>query len=133
MKPKSEFLSLLCNLYIIVLLAALPLYLGEGYWQLGENKYLLFRNVSLLCLALWLAAGMPERLRQLGIWLKALPGRNKLLRRGTSVKRISKSAAELHSAWDADKEILKLHTERTQNQRSSLIVCAGCAGMTGSV
>lgn len=70
-KPKSEFLALLCNLYMIALLVALPLYTGEGYWQLGRTKYLLFCNVSLLCLGLWLAAGMPERLRQAGAWLKA--------------------------------------------------------------
>ena len=44
-----------------------------------------------------------------------------------SVKRISKSAK------DADKEILKLHTGRTQSQRSSSIVCAAVGGMTGSV
>lgn len=65
-KPKNEFLALLCNLYMSALLAALPLYTGEGYWQLGRTKYMLFRNLSLLCLGLWLSVGTAERL-----WLAA--------------------------------------------------------------
>ena len=36
------------------------------------------------------------------------------------MKRISKSAK------NADKEILKLHTGRTQSQRSSLIIVCAC-------
>lgn len=59
---KNEFLGLLCNLYIVILLVALPLYTGEGYWQLGDTKYMLFRNTSLLCLGGWLLAGMPGRI-----------------------------------------------------------------------
>ena len=48
-----SFLSLLCNLYIIGLTVALPLYTGGSYWQLGDTKYLLFRNISLFCLGIW--------------------------------------------------------------------------------
>lgn len=62
-EEKNEFLGLLCNLYLVVLLAALPLYTGKGYWQLGDTKYTLFRNLSFLCLGGWLVAGMPERVR----------------------------------------------------------------------
>ena len=58
-------MALLCNLYIVALLVALPLYTGEGYWQLGDAKYMLFRNLSLLCLGCWLAAGMPWRIGNL--------------------------------------------------------------------
>ncbi|MCI9338452.1 MAG: O-antigen ligase family protein [Lachnospiraceae bacterium] len=55
-RENNEFLGLLCKLYMTALLVALPLYVGEGYWNLGNTKYMLFRNVSLLCLGLWLAA-----------------------------------------------------------------------------
>ena len=55
---KNEFLGLLCNLYLVILLAVLPLYTGDGYWQLGDTKYMLFRNLSLLCLGIWLAAAL---------------------------------------------------------------------------
>lgn len=62
---KKEFLGLLCNLYITVLLVALPLFTGEGYWHLDETKYALFYNISLLCLGGWLVAGMPWRIKAL--------------------------------------------------------------------
>lgn len=61
-KRKNEFLGLLCNFYIIVLMAAVPLYTGEGYWKLGDTKYVLFRNVSILVLGCWLVLGMPGRI-----------------------------------------------------------------------
>lgn len=61
-EERNEFLGLLCNLYIVALLVALPLYTGEGYWQLGDTKYMLFRNVSVLCLGCWLALGIPMRI-----------------------------------------------------------------------
>lgn len=53
---KREFLENVCNLYMVVLLAVLPLYTRGTYWQLGDDKYLLFRNVSIVCLFLWAAA-----------------------------------------------------------------------------
>lgn len=49
----KEYLGLVCNLYMTVILLALPLYMKDGYWQLGDAKYVLFRNVSLLCLLIW--------------------------------------------------------------------------------
>lgn len=64
-KDRNEFLDVLCNMLIVALLAALPLYTGKGYWQLGDTKYMLFRNLSLLCLGVWLVAGMPMRVRAL--------------------------------------------------------------------
>ena len=56
-KRNSEFLGLLCDLYIVAMLVALPLYTGQGYWRLGDTKYTFFRNVTVLCLGCWLAAG----------------------------------------------------------------------------
>lgn len=64
-KDRNEFLEVLCNMLIVALLAALPLYTGKGYWQLGDTKYMLFRNLSLLCLGGWMIAGMPMRIRAL--------------------------------------------------------------------
>lgn len=53
-ESKKEFLGILCKLYIIALVVILPLYTGGSYYQIGDRKYLLFRNVSLLCLGIWL-------------------------------------------------------------------------------
>lgn len=64
-EEKNEFLSLLCNMHIVALLVALPLYTGDGYGQLGITKYVFFRNVSVLCLGCWLILGMPGRIRAL--------------------------------------------------------------------
>lgn len=50
----SDFVSVLCNLYLIFLTAVLSLYTGGTYWKLGDIKYMLFRNVSLICLGSWL-------------------------------------------------------------------------------
>lgn len=69
-RKKNEFLALLCNLYIAALLAALPLYTGDGYGRLGDIKYMLFRNISVLCLGIWLAAGMPGRIRAVTEWIR---------------------------------------------------------------
>ncbi len=52
---KEEYLGILCKFYMVVLLAILPLYMQDGYYLLGDVKYTLFRNCSLLCLGLWLA------------------------------------------------------------------------------
>lgn len=60
-----EFLSLLCHLLIIGLSAALPLYTGGTYWKLGDTKYILFRNLALFCLAVWLAVSICEGIRRL--------------------------------------------------------------------
>ncbi|MDR2043521.1 MAG: O-antigen ligase family protein [Clostridium sp.] len=54
----KEYLGLVCNFYIVALLLALPLYMKEGYWQLGDAKYVLFRNISLICLFLWAAVSI---------------------------------------------------------------------------
>lgn len=60
-----EFLSLLCHLLIIGLSAALPLYTGGTYWKLGDTKYILFRNLALFCIIVWLTASAYENVRRL--------------------------------------------------------------------
>lgn len=52
---KREFLGLLCNLYIVALLAVLPLYTKRTYYLIGDDKYQFFYNVSIICLGLWQA------------------------------------------------------------------------------
>ena len=44
--------------YLIVILAVLPLYYipWNGYYKLGDTKYYLYRNVSLLCQGIALLA-----------------------------------------------------------------------------
>ena len=51
---RDELLGVLCNLYIVFLLAVLPLYTGGSYFGIGDAKYRLFRDVSLLVLVIWL-------------------------------------------------------------------------------
>lgn len=49
----KEFSGMLCNFYIVMLTALLPLYTRETYVMLGDAKYSLFQSVSLFCLGLW--------------------------------------------------------------------------------
>ncbi|MDR0948923.1 MAG: O-antigen ligase family protein, partial [Lachnospiraceae bacterium] len=51
---EREYLGLLCTFFFIALWTVLPLYMREGYWQLGDAKYILFRNVTISCLSIWL-------------------------------------------------------------------------------
>ena len=56
----KEFTGMLCNLYIAALMVLLPLYTRGTYVMLGDDKYGLFRSVSLLCLGLWAVAVLVE-------------------------------------------------------------------------
>lgn len=53
---KEEFLKIVCQIYLIAILAVLPLYYipWNGYYKLGDTKYYLYRNISLLCLGIGL-------------------------------------------------------------------------------
>lgn len=68
----SEFLALLCNLYIFGLTVALPLYTDGTWWRLGDAKYSLFRNLSVFCLAVWAFSALISGIRCLtgrfGLW-----------------------------------------------------------------
>lgn len=55
---------MLCNFYIVALTALLPLYSRGTYVMLGDDKYMLFRSVSLLCLGVGVVAALAERLWQ---------------------------------------------------------------------
>ncbi len=61
---REEFLGVLCNLYMIFLLAVFPLYNTGTYYMLGDTKYFLFRNVSVICLGVWLVMGLIFELRK---------------------------------------------------------------------
>ena len=57
---KEEFLKIVCQIYLIAVLAVLPLYYipWNGYYKLGDTKYYLYRNISLCCLGICLAVGL---------------------------------------------------------------------------
>ena len=61
---RKEFLQGVCNLYLVGLLVVVPLYTGEGYWRLGDSKYLIFRNISFFCLGIWLLLSIKRRARK---------------------------------------------------------------------
>lgn len=57
---KEEFLKTVCQIYLIAVLAVLPLSFipWNGYYKLGDTKYYLYRNISLPCLGICLVAGL---------------------------------------------------------------------------
>ena len=64
---KEEFLKIVCQIYMAVIFVVLPLYYvpWNGYYKLGDTKYYLYRNISLLCIGVWLVT---ELLAALGGW-----------------------------------------------------------------
>ena len=54
---REEFLKTVCQIYMAAVLVVLPLYYipGNGYDKLGDSKYYLYRNISLICLGICLA------------------------------------------------------------------------------
>ncbi len=69
----NDFVSMLCNLYLIFLTAGLSLYTGGTYRQLGDTKYMLFRNVSQICLGAWLAVSLIRAVVSLIGGIRRLP------------------------------------------------------------
>lgn len=67
----KEFTGMLCNFYMVALTALLPLYTRGTYVMLGDSKYELFRNVSLLCLGLAGAVLLVGWLEQMLVWRKS--------------------------------------------------------------
>lgn len=59
-KRKEEFLKIVCQIYMTVILVVLPLYYipGNGYYKLGDSKYYLYRNISLICMGICLVVQM---------------------------------------------------------------------------
>lgn len=70
----SEFISVLCSLYLIFLTAVLSLYTGGTYWKLGDTKYMLFRNVTMICLGVWLAVSLIRGIAAVIGGRRKLPG-----------------------------------------------------------
>lgn len=60
MQRENDFLKQLCHLYVIGMTVFLPLYTGGTFFNLGDTKYGVFRNLTALCLGIWLAALIPE-------------------------------------------------------------------------
>lgn len=80
MQDQNEFSRLLCGLYVTVLAAVLPLYTKGTYWQLGDTKYMFFRNITVFCLGVWILSIMVDKCRRLwedrrqkaGLWKNRL-------------------------------------------------------------
>lgn len=84
-EDKREYLGILCKLYMIALLAVLPLYLPDGYYMLGDMKYRMFRSCTLICFGIWflmevyvLLCGAWYRIRGLVVAEKGTGNRRKL-------------------------------------------------------
>ena len=60
-KGKKDFLQMVCVLYMSILLVWIPLCTGGSYYHLGDTKYMVFRNVSLLCMGLWITVAIVRR------------------------------------------------------------------------
>lgn len=54
---REEFLKTVCQIYMVAVLVVLPLYYipGNGYYKLGDSKYYLYRNISLICMGICLS------------------------------------------------------------------------------
>lgn len=54
---REEFLKTVCQIYMAAVLVVLPLYYipGNGYYKLGDSKYYLYRNISLICMGICLS------------------------------------------------------------------------------
>ena len=57
---KEEFLKSVSQIYLVAILVVLPLYYipWNGYYKLGDTKYYLYRNISLLCMGICLLVGL---------------------------------------------------------------------------
>ena len=51
-KRGKEYLEIICTIYSIAVLGILPLFMREGYWQIGDAKYFFYRNISIVCFCL---------------------------------------------------------------------------------
>ena len=78
---KEEFLKTICQIYMTALLVVLPLYYipWNGYYKLGDTKYYLYRNISLLCLGVCLVVELLAAVNRW--WIGGRPGPGRLLRR----------------------------------------------------
>lgn len=80
---RKEFVGLVCNIYMVLLAAALPLYNQGSYNQIGDSKYLFFRNVSLLCIGIWVI------MTAIGAMGSGVAGLRNAMRTGKRQKRVN--------------------------------------------
>jgi len=93
---ERDFRQTICNMYIIAILAVLPLYIGEGYYMLGDRKYLVFRNISLFCIGLWLAVTAVEvASSRMKAWFQRKVEKRKRLSENENVSKWSLSAEKV--------------------------------------
>ena len=78
---KEEFLKIVCQIYMAAILVVLPLYYipWNGYYKLGDTKYYLYRNASLICLGIWLLLELLAALDRW--WAKHSYGSDRSLRK----------------------------------------------------
>ncbi len=57
-KRGKEYLEIICTIYSIAVLGILPLFMREGYWQIGDAKYFFYRNISIVCFCLTVLVGV---------------------------------------------------------------------------
>ncbi len=77
---REEFLKIVCQIYMAAILVVLPLYYipWNGYYKLGDTKYYLYRNISLLCIGVWLVTELLAAIS--GWWTKNGHGSGRGLR-----------------------------------------------------
>lgn len=90
---EREFQSVLCKFYMIVLLVVLPLYTGGTYYQIGDSKYLLFRNVSFLCLGMWILLGVVSAIGGL------VSGAKNVIKAGQLTGRVFRCEFRCKTGW----------------------------------
>ena len=54
---REEFLKTVCQIYMVAFWSCCrcTIFPGNGYYKLGDSKYYLYRNISLICMGICLA------------------------------------------------------------------------------
>lgn len=112
----NEFTRILCNFYMIALTVLLPLYTQGTYVMLGDSKYALFRNVSLLCLGLAGAA-------LLAGWFECVAARRKT----------GSSSAGLRSEWTAGWKGQHAAGQQIFSSVDICMLCYGCCAVISAL
>lgn len=50
----KEYQKIIASMYLLLILAVLPIYMKDGLSMIGDAKYVFYRNVSIVLLPLWL-------------------------------------------------------------------------------
>lgn len=65
---RKEFIGTMCNSYMVLLVLLLPLFHQGTYYLIGDSKYLLFRNITVAFLLLWVVY---VAVSSVGSWISA--------------------------------------------------------------